>query len=246
MAEISASVTAAPANASSGTDLRVLVPAGNAVTSLQADLAVAASASTGDTQERAEIALRFQPVADRTNLYTNAIYLRIELVTVPGGLIARRLFYECLNSACDTASSVGTRTAGDWTSSGVVVTQGTVYTASISWVPATKIVSYALSTGGNLIATATVDLLQASSGSPALMPPFDVSNESYLRTLLTAVVAGGAVGGGDGSIAAHFDNVVVGTNEGDPVLFDDFDGETVFDATKWFINGTGARIVFGK
>jgi hypothetical protein len=140
---------------------------------------------------------------------------------------------------------VGARTAGNWTSSGVVATEGTVYTASISWVPATKVVTFALSTGGNAIATATVDLLQASTGSPALMPPFDVSNESFMRAFLAAVVLGGATGGGDGSIGTHFDNVFVGINEGDAVLFDNFDGETVFDVMKWIISGTGARIVSG-
>jgi hypothetical protein len=42
---------------------------------------------------------------------------------------------------------------------------------------------------------------------------------------------------------AHFDDVNVGTNGAAPVLFDDFEQTTVFDASKWIIVGTGAKIV---
>jgi hypothetical protein len=246
VAELSASTTAAPPNTATGPELTLVPPAGAAVTLFQTDVAVVATAVTGDMEGRAEIGLRFQPVADRAaDDYTDVIYLRIELLTAPGGLIARRFFYECTDSTCATASSVGAMTAGNWSSSGAIVTEGTTYTASIAWVPGTKIVTFSLATGGSPLATATVDLQQASSGSPALTAPFDVSLESFVRAFLTAFVQSGAAGGGDGSIKAHFDNVYVGTNGGNAVLFDNFDGATVFDSSKWIISGAGARIIAG-
>jgi hypothetical protein len=219
--------------------MKLVLPAGSAATTFQTDLAIISTSSTGDSDESAQIALRFQPVADRATGYTNAIYLRIELITVPGGLLAKRFFYECLETtACSTSSSVGLMTSGNWSSSGVVVQQGTVYQAVISWLPATGIVTFTLSSGGNMIASANVDLHQGNGGSPAVAAPFDVSSDSYVRGFLTAFARGGAVGGGDASVVSHFDNVDVGMDGAAPALFDDFEGETIIDSTKWSVTGS--------
>ncbi len=245
VAELTTSATAIAANTSAGPELKVVLPSGPAVTTFQTDLAIVSSSSTGDSDNSAEIALRFQPVADRATGYANTIYLRLEVTTVPGGLLAKRFFYECLETtACSTSSSVGVMTAGNWTSSGVVVNQGTVYQAAISWLP-TDVVTFTLSSGGNTVASATVDLLQGRTGSPAVVAPFDVSSATYMRSFLTALARGGAVGGGDASIVTHFDNVSVGTDGAAPVLFDDFEGETIIDSTKWSVTGSLATIVPG-
>jgi len=226
--------------------MKVVLPSGSAVTTFQTDLAIISSSSTGDSDESAEIALRFQPVADRATGYANVIYLRIDVTTVPGGLLAKRFFYECLEATtCSTTSSVGVVTAGNWTSSGAVVDQERVYQAAISWLPATDVVTFTLSSGGNMLASATVDLQQGKTGSPAVAVPFDVSPNSYMRSFVTALARGGAVGGGDASIVSHFDNVYVGTDGAAPVLFDDFEGETIIDSTKWSVTGSLATIVPG-
>ena len=245
-AELSTSVTGIAANTSTGPEMKIVLPAGSAATTFQADLTVISTSSTGDSDESAQIALRFQPAGDRATGYANAIYLRIEVLTVPGGLLARRFFYECLETtACSTTSSVGLMTGGNWNSSGVVVQQGTVYQAAISWLPATDVVTFTLSSGGNMLASANVDLQQGNTGSPALAAPFDVSTDSYMRGFLTALARSGAAGGGDASIVSHFDNVDVGIDGAGPVLFDDFEGETIIDATKWSVTGSLATIVPG-
>jgi hypothetical protein len=136
-------------------------------------------------------------------------------------------------------------TSGNWSGVGVVVQQGTVYQATISWLPASAVVTFTLSSGSNMLATANVDLHQGNSGSPALAAPFDVSTDSYMYGYLTVLARGGAAGGGDASIDSHFDNVEVGTNGADPVLFDDFEGETIIDSTKWSVTGSQATITPG-
>jgi hypothetical protein len=246
VAELSTSVTAIAASTSTGPEMKIVLPAGSAATTFQTDLAIISSSSTGDSDETAQIALRFQPVGDRATGYTNAIYLRIEVITVPGGLLAKRFYYECLETtACSSTSSVGLMTGGNWSSSGVVVQQGTVYQAAISWLPATDVVTFTLSSGGNMIASANVDLHQGNTGSPALAASFDVSTDSYMRGFLTTLARAGATGGGDASIVSHFDNVEVGTDGAAPVLFDDFETETIIDSTKWSVTGSLATIVPG-
>jgi len=246
VAELSTTVTGIAASTSSGPEMKLVLPAGSAATTFQTDLAVISTSSTGDSNESAQLAFRFQPVADRATGYANTIYLRIELNTVPGGLVARRFFYECTETTtCSTSSSVGLMTGGNWSSSGVVVQQGTVYQAAISWLPATAVVTFTLSSGGNMIATATVDLHQGNTGSPALAAPFDVSTDTYMRGFLTALARGGAAGGGDASIVSHFDNVQVGTDGAGAVLFDDFERGAIIDATKWSVTGSLATVVPG-
>jgi hypothetical protein len=246
VAELSTSATAIVAGTSTGPELKLVLPAGTAATTFQTDLAVISSSSTGDSGEAAEIALRFQPVADRATGYTNALYLRIEVFPVPGGLVAKRFYYECLEAtSCSTTSSVGLMTSGNWGNNGVVVQQGTVYQAAISWLPATAVVTFTLSRGGTMIGTANVDLHQGSTSSPVLAAPFDVSTDSYMRGFLTALAFGGATGGGDAAIVSHFDNVEVGTDGAAPALFDDFEGETIIDSTKWSVTGSQATIAPG-
>jgi hypothetical protein len=246
VAELSTSATAVAANSATGPEMKIVLPAGSAATTFQTDLAIISTSSTGDSNETAQIALRFQPVADRATGYTNVIYLRIEVITLPGGLLARRFFFECLETTtCSTSSSVGLMTSGNWGASGVVVQQGTVYQAAISWLPATAVVTFTLSSGGNMIASASVDLHQGNTGSPAIAAPFDVSTDSYMRGYVTALARGGAAGGGDASIVSNFDNVELGTDGAGPVLFDDFEGQTIIDSTRWSVTGSLATIAPG-
>jgi hypothetical protein len=117
------------------------------------------------------------------------------------------------------------------------------YTAAIAWDPATKVVTFTLSNAGSVLGSATFDLLQGTTNSPALAPPLDLSAESFLRGYVLSDVDGGATGGGTGSITAHYDDVYVGMNAAAPELFDDFEASTVFDATKWIVTGQGTKIV---
>ena len=242
-AVLASSATAAPAQTTMGdTELIVVPPSGGVVTTFQTDVAVAASSYTGDTISRAVVGLRFQPVANRSD-DTNAIYLKITLENTAAGLLAKRYFFECTDPVdCSTSTTVGQQTGGAWANGGVDVTLGAVYTASISWDPTAKIVTYTLSSSGSTVATATVDLMQAVPGSVALAPPFDVSAAGFKSAFLASQVRGGAAGGGNGSMTARFDAVNVGLDGKAASLFDDFDSESAFDPARWSVRGDGAAI----
>jgi len=244
VAVLQAAATTVPAGTSRDPQLIIVPPSMGAISTLQVDVEIAATMATGDTDDRAELALRFQPVADRADT-TTAIYFRIDLGTGPGGVLARRYYFECLDPTCTMTTSIGTRTGGEWTSAGAIITEGTFYTASIAFDPMSKTVEFKLGSNNTTIATTTIDLLQTSTGSPTIAPPYDISNESFMRGFLEALVHGGSTGGGDGSVDARFDNVYIGTSGAAPILFDDFEAATTFDAAKWIINGTGASISSG-
>lgn len=247
-AVLAASATGVAAHTTmSDTQLQVIPPSGGAVTSFQADLAVQSSSHKGDAVGRAVVGLRFQPVPARgANDYTDAVLLKIQLEDSAGGLVAKRYFFECTNASCSTDSSVGRQTAGSWGlggSPGVPITRGTIYAASIGWDATTRIVTFTLSTGGSTIATATVDLQQGVTGSPALAAPYEVSTSSFMRAFLASQVRGGATGGGDGAMTARFDDVAVGVNGQAATLFDGFDAEAGFDGARWIVRGSGATLV---
>jgi hypothetical protein len=243
VAELGESTAMLAPDGAVSTELIVVPPSGGtAVTTFQTDLAVVASSFTGDVVNRTEATLRFQPVADRA-LATNSIVLSVQLISAPGGFLAKHYLYGCADASCSTAAYFGKMTAGNWTSTGVIVSQGTTYTAAIAWDASTKIVTFNLSSSGDVLGTATFDLLGSTPTTPALAPPFDLSAESFVRAYLRATVDGGSMGGGSGSITSHFDNVNVGMDGATPQLFDDFDADAVFDAAKWIIVGTGAKVV---
>jgi hypothetical protein len=244
-AALDVSATAVPAHTTAGSaELDVVPPSGSPVTHLQADVAVDSLVCTGDTTCRAVLALRFQPVAARAgNDFTDTLFLKVVLQNGSTGLVAKRQFFECTRADCLTDTSVGVQTAGNWDSAGVPIQAGTVYTARMAWDATTQVVTYALSSAGTTVATATVDLTQGAAGSPALALPFEVSYESFRSAFLAAQVRGGTTGGGNGALSARFDEVSVGVSGQAPTLFDDFDGEANFDPARWIVQGAGAKIV---
>ncbi len=245
---LTASATSVPANTTvSDTELIVVPPSGETVTTLQTDVDVSASGYTGDSVSRAEVAFRFQPESARNSDYTDAVFLKIMLKNSTAGLLAECSCFECTTPDCSTTLDVGKQTAGGWGTnsgsvSGVTITQVTYYTAFISWDPTSKIVTYTLSNGGRTVTTATVDLQQGDTVRLAISLPFDVSSASFMSAYLASQVRGGAAGGGDGTMTARFDNVYVGTNGQAATLFDDFSSETSFDSARWIVRGTGAAL----
>jgi hypothetical protein len=226
-------------SASASTALFVLPPANQEVTRFQTEITVPSASATGDTEARTGIDLLFQPPADRLQSpfnYQNALYVRLVLARTATGFVAKRQVFACYNDQRDCAHSVGVGVySGNWLLFPTVVA-GTTYTISISVNTSTKVVSFAIS-GGVLSLNAAIDL----SGVTVPFTP-DLSASNFYSARLLAG-ARGTTGGGDGSVAAQFDNVYVGTaaNGATASLFDDFDSGSTVDGSRWTSTSSGAQ-----
>ncbi|HEX9305837.1 MAG TPA: hypothetical protein VF894_00005, partial [Anaeromyxobacter sp.] len=72
----------------------------------------------------------------------------------------------------------------------------------------------------------------------------DLSASNFYQARLRTQVGGGSTGG-DGAIAARFDDVRVGVDGGSASLFDDFTAGTTFDSSKWAIGGENVQLASG-
>jgi hypothetical protein len=218
--------------------------AGGEVTSWQADVRLTHADFTGDTTVRAGIDLWFQPEADRLAVpgdQTRSLYARIALSSSTGGLVAQRQLFECSAADCSTSATVGAA-SGTW--SGATppsITLDTTYTVSISVNTATKVVTYSIV--GGAISTALASSIDASGVSTPFPADFSAANQ-YKARLFTQV-RGGAAGGGDGAVAARFDDVRAGVGGGGAVLFDDFGTGTTLDTDRWSLGSAAVERVTG-
>ncbi len=244
MAALSHAVAGARPSVTYNTNLVVRPPSSGDVTTFQSELVVDSALATGTAFSRGNIDLLYQPLANRLQGPSNTDNLIVARVTLQqsvanAGLKARYLLFECTAgvSDCTQSTAIGMK-SGTWPDP-VAVTTGTPYTVSITVDRTAKTFTFAISGGTLGSLSETVDV-------SAVTTPWapDLSASNFYQARLRTQVGGGSTGG-DGAIAARFDDVRVGVDGGSASLFDDFTAGTTFDSSKWAIGGENVQLASG-
>ena len=210
------------------------------ITSAGAGVTLVSSTVDGIGESLATLDLRFQAPADQVTGpgdLTRALLLRAALVDRLGGPVAVWQAVECGDPACTAPVPVGAALPGaTWPAGGAAIQRGIGYALSVSFDPATRVVSFGLS-GGTLSAPLAGSLDLSATSTPFAA---DLSRANFRQVELSAISRAGGGPIGSASLTARFDDVAIGTDGAPSVLFDDFEAGTAFDPRRW---NTGGEVV---
>lgn len=240
------------------TSLFVPLSASNRVTNLQAVVSVVQSGAlvTGSAQTRAELAISYQPAANRLQFSggsTKAIFAQVGIVDDGTGPQFRRVVGTCTVASCATVDiATGIVFTDNTFPQQQTASYDTPYTFRLALDETTHIFTFEVSGGalaGTLSGTANATALFTSQA-------VDRVNDISAAQLRVRVQDGGS-GGGNASNKATFDNVQVGFNTGPAAApatlsaYDDFSGAggnsgPDFVLTKWTTGESSADSSNGR